>query len=93
MLKLLLQQQKIKRKKFPNPAENPLDNPPGPAGRLLLTRGFDILFRSLWKFDTLIVTAINLSIPTSYNKSGWNTFVCLNPILKKRAVIQVVEMC
>ena len=56
MLKLLLQQQKIKRKKFPNPAENPLDNPPQPAGRLLLTRGFDILFRSpLWKFDTSVI--------------------------------------
>ena len=55
MLKLLLQQQKIKRKKIPNPAENPLDNPPQPAGRLLLTRGFDILFRSLWKFDTSVI--------------------------------------
>ena len=87
MLKLLLQQQKIKRKKIPNPAENPLDNPPGPAGRLLLTRGFDILFRSLWKFDTLIVTAINLSIPTFYDKGL--EYICLSKshLEKERKVI------
>ena len=86
MLKLLLQQQKIKRKKFPNPAENPLDNPPGPAGRLLLTRGFDILFRSLlWKFDTSVIIEYSCifinSVAVSYIFSYF-VFVFVNPILK-----------
>ena len=50
MLKLLLQQQKIKRKKFPNPAENPLDNPPGPAGRVIINAG-DLIFHSSLAMD------------------------------------------
>lgn len=93
MLKLLLQQQKIKRKKIPNPAENPLDNPPQPAGRLLLTRGFDILFRSRWKFDTsVIIESIiyrcifinSMTVAVILYTTGriYFLFVFANPILK-----------
>ena len=76
MLKLLLQQQKIKRKKFPNPAENPLDNPPRPAGRLLLTRGFDILFRSpLWKFDTSVIIEYSCIFVNSMTFAVWIEYI------------------